>query len=72
MKLLKSFFSFSFPLTIMLFIFAIFLLVNKVVDNYKDSIIDDYSIIVITGTPFITIDEIADMNIKNIEPINRG
>lgn len=56
----------------MLFIFAVFLLVNKVVENYKHSIIDDYSIIVITGTPFITIDEIADMKIKDIEPINRG
>lgn len=72
MKLLKSFFSFSFPLTIMLFIFAIFLLVNKVVESYKYSIINDYSIIVITNTPFISIDEIADMKIKDIEPINRG
>jgi cell division transport system permease protein len=72
MKLLKSFFSFSFPLTIMLFIFAIFLLVNKIVESYKYSIIDDYSIIVITNTPFITIDKIAGMRIKDIEPINRG
>jgi len=56
----------------MLFIFAIFLLVNKVVESYKYSIINDYSIIVITNTPFISIDEIADMKIKDIEPINRG
>jgi len=55
----------------MLFIFAIFLLVNKVVDSYKNSIINDYSIIVITNTPFMSIDDIAGMTVKDIEPINR-
>lgn len=56
----------------MLFIFAVFLLVNKIVESYKYSIVDDYSIIVITNTPFITIDEIAGMRVKDVEPINRG
>jgi cell division transport system permease protein len=55
----------------MLFIFAVFLLVNKVVDSYKYSIMSDYSIIVISNTPFSSIDTIADMRIKEIEPINR-
>lgn len=55
----------------MLFIFSIFLLVNKVVTSYKMSIINDYSIIVISSTPFISIDEIAGMDIKEIEPISR-
>lgn len=72
MKPLKSFISFTFPLTVMLFIFSIYLLVNKVVNNYKDSIVNDYAIVVITNTPFISIEEIADIKVKNIEPISRS
>ncbi len=71
MKLLKSFISFTFPLIIMLFIFSIYLLVDKVVNSYKHSIANDYAIVVITNTPFITIDEIADMPIKDIEQLSR-
>jgi len=72
MRHLKSFISFTFPLTIMLFVFAIYLLVNKVVDNYKESIVNDYAIVVITNTPFITIEEIADIAVQKIEPLSRS
>lgn len=71
MKLLKSFLSFTFPLIIMLSIFSIYLLVNKVVKNYEYSVSNDYAIIVITNTPFIDIDELADIKVKNIETLSR-
>ena len=45
MKLLKSFFSVTFPLVIMLFMFSIYLIVTKVVDNYKQNITNDYAIL---------------------------
>jgi len=71
MKLLKSFLSFTFPLIIMLFIFSIYLLVDKVVNSYKHSIANDYAIVVITNTPFIDIDELADIKVKDIESLSR-
>jgi len=72
MRHLKSFVSFIFPLIIMLSIFSIYLIVDKVVNNYKKSIINDYAIVVITNTPFISIDEVADIKVKNIEPLSRS
>jgi len=71
MKHLKSFLSFTFPLIIMLFIFSIYLLVNKAVNGYKNGIANDYAIVVITNTPFIDIEELADIQVKNIEPLSR-
>jgi len=71
MKLLKSFISFTFPLVIMLFIFSIYLLVDKVVDSYKKGIINDYSIVVITNTPFLNIEEVAGIKVKETEPLSR-
>jgi len=71
MKLLKSFVSFTFPLVVMLVVFSIYLIINKVVDNYKQNITDDYAIVVIANTPLDEIDEIADIKVKSIEPIDR-
>jgi len=71
MKLLKSFLSFTFPLIIMLFIFSIYLLVDKVVDSYKNSIANDYAIVIITNTPFVDIEQLADIQVKNIEQLSR-
>jgi len=71
MKPLKSFLSFTFPLIIMLFIYSVYLLVNKVVEDYQRGIINDYSIVIITNTPFITIDEVAGMGVKEVVSINR-
>lgn len=71
MRLLKSFFSFTVPLVIMLTTFSIYLIVNKVVNNYKQTIINDYSIIVIANTPLVSIDSIADIKVKDIEILSR-
>lgn len=71
MKPLKSFISFTFPLIIMLFIYSVYLLVNKVVEDYQRGIINDYSIVIITNTPFVTIDEVANVTIKEIKQISR-
>ena len=71
MKPLKSFLSFTFPLIIMLFIYSVYLLVNKVVMDYQKGIINDYSIVIITNTPFTTIDEVAGIGVKEIEVIDR-
>jgi cell division transport system permease protein len=71
MKFLKSFFAVTFPLIVMLGVFSIYLIVNKVVDNYKQNITDDYAIVVITNTPLSQIDELAGIKVRDIEPINR-
>ena len=71
MKLLKSFFSFTFPLIVMLFMFSIYLIVTKVVDNYKENIINDYAIVVISNTPLSKIDSLAGIEVKDIEPLSR-
>jgi cell division transport system permease protein len=72
MKPLKSFISFTFPLTVMLFIFSIYLLINKVVHNYNATLANDYAIVVITNTPFISIEELANIKIKKIEQLSRA
>jgi len=71
MRLLKSFFSFTFPLVMMLFMFSIYLIVTKVVNNYKSNIINDYAIVVITNTPLTSIDSLAGIDVKNIEGLSR-
>ncbi len=71
MKLLKSLSSFIFPLIIVLMTFSMYLLVTKVVDNYKQSIAEDYSILVIANSPIDPIKKIAQIKVKNIQMINR-
>jgi len=71
MKHLKSFVSFTAPMVIMLITFCIYLLINKVVVNYKQNITNDYSIIVVSNTPFSKINNIADIKIKNIKILER-
>jgi len=71
MKLLKSFISFTFPIVMMLIMFAIYLVVSKVVDNYKENITNDYAIVVIANTPLSRIDSLAGIDVKDIEPLNR-
>jgi cell division transport system permease protein len=51
--------------------FSIYLLINQVANGYKKSIIHDYSIVVISNTPMVKIDQIAGMKIRSIEPISR-
>ena len=71
MKHLKSFFSFTIPLIIMLVTFSIYLLVNKVVDNYKENITNDYSIMVIANTPMATLDYISGIKVKEIKILKK-
>jgi len=71
MKLLKSFFSFTFPIIVMLVMFSIYLVVTKVVNNYKTNITNDYAIVVIANTPLSAIDTLAGIEVKDIEPLSR-
>lgn len=71
MRLLRSFLSFISPLIIMLLTFAVYLLVNDVVNNYKKTITNDYSIVVISNTPLIKMDKIAGIDIKDIKILSR-
>ena len=71
MRHLKSFFSFTIPLVIMLITFSIYLLVNKVVDNYKQKITNDYSIIVIANTPITTLDYISGIRVRDMVIIKK-
>lgn len=71
MKLLKSFASITFPLVVMLFMFSIYLVVTKIVDNYQENITNDYAILVVTNTPLSTIKDVAGITVKEIEPLSR-
>ncbi len=71
MKHLKSFFSFTIPLIIMLVTFSIYLLINKVVDNYKSNITNDYSIMVIANTPIGTLDTISGIKVKDVKILKK-
>jgi len=71
MKPVNSFFSFVVPLIVMLVVFSIYLLMDKVVTKYQQNIVNDYSIVVVTNTPFVKIKSIAGMDIKNIEILHR-
>jgi len=71
MKLLKSFVSITFPLVVMLFMFSIYLVVTKVVDNYQKNITNDYAILAVTNTPLSAIKNIAGIAVKEIEPLSR-
>ena len=71
MKHLKSFFSVTVPLVIMLVTFGVYLMVTKVVDNYKDNITNDYSIIVIANTPLSTLEYISEIRVKDIKIIKK-
>ncbi len=71
MRLLKSLVSFAFPVIILLITFCVYLLVTKVVNNYKQNIVNDYAIVIISNTPTVSIDEVAGIGVKDIKVINR-
>jgi cell division transport system permease protein len=71
MKRLRPFLSVTFPLVMMLLMFTIYLVVNKVVVSYQKNITNDYAIVVITNTPLSDIEKLADINVKEIEPLSR-
>lgn len=70
---LKRYLSFSAPLVIMLFTFAIFISISKIVSNYEQSINNDYSIVVVSTSPLIEskIKELSSINLKEIVYLKR-
>lgn len=66
MKFLKNTFAFVIPLTAMLISFIIYLFSSNILENYKVTIANDYSIVVITNTPLIKEDitKLADINVE--------
>ena len=72
MKLLKPISLFVLPLSMMLSSFFVYLLVYKVVDNYKSSVTSEYSIIVVSTKPILNGDKLSGINIAKIEHIDRN
>ncbi len=74
MKSLKNILAFLIPLTAMLITFTIYLLIDNVVDNYKQKISKDYSIVIVTNTPLIkeNIDELAGIDVDKIETLQKN
>lgn len=68
MKFLKNTFGFVIPLTAMLISFIIYIFATNILDNYKKTIANDYSIVVITNTPLIkeNISELANIRVEKI------
>lgn len=73
MKSLKNLLTFVVPLTVMLVTFAIYLVTNSVVNDYKKKISSDYSIVVVTHTPLNKekMDSIAGIKVNKINTLNK-
>ena len=71
MKLLKTVFNFTIPLAVMLIIFSMYLTVNKVVNNYKQSIAGDYTIIVTADKPLQKLERVAGIKVKELQMLDQ-
>lgn len=73
MKFLKSLFSFTIPLIVVLIIYMMYSVMSSLVANYKQNIIKDYAIIVVTEEPvkLKDIEKEIDFNIQKLEDLNR-
>lgn len=71
MKFSKSLAAFIFPLIMMLSSFSVYLLVNKLVNNYKENVSIDYSIIVVSSEPIVSLNTLTPVNYKRIDKIDR-
>ena len=73
MKFLKSLVSFIIPLFIVLTTFALYNSITNVVSDYKNTIINDYSIMIVTHTPLIKEDitTLATIKVNNIKTLKR-
>jgi cell division transport system permease protein len=73
MKFLKNIFAFFIPLTSMLLAFSIYLIIDNVVDNYKEKISKDYSIVIVTNTPLIkeNINTLAGIDVEKIQTLKK-
>ena len=74
MKFLNNTFAFVIPLTAMLISFTIFLFSSNILDNYKLTIANDYSIVVVTNTPLIKEDvtKLADIRVEKIITLEKN
>jgi len=70
---LKRFISFTIPLIVMLFTFAIYLSISKIVTSYENSINDDYSIVIVSTSPIIksNLTSINGLDIRDITHLKR-
>jgi len=68
MKFLKNTFGFIIPLTAMLISFIIYIFASNILDNYRKTIANDYSIVVISNTPLVKedISELANIRVEKI------
>ena len=71
MKYPKYLIAFMFPLIMMLGSFSIYLLVHKIVDNYKQKVSNDYSIIIITNEPIADFNKLSTIKFQKVNRINR-
>lgn len=73
MRSLKNILTFIIPLTVMLITFAIYLITNNVVSDYKKKISNDYSIVIVTHTPIEKekFDSIADIKVNKINTLDK-
>ncbi len=70
---LKRFLSFSLPLIIMLFSFAIYISISKMIEKYETFITNDYSIVIVTSAP-VTQEDIkkyTSIDLKELKPLPR-
>jgi len=70
---LKRFLSFILPLIIMLFSFAIYISISKMIEKYESTINNDYSIVVVTLAPITEaeIKKATSINLKELKPLPR-
>lgn len=73
MKYLKSLFSFVLPLLTVLFSFSIYIVLNDVITNYEEKISKDYSIVIVSYTPFDknSISSVGGVDIESIETLDK-
>ena len=71
MKYLKNLFSFVLPLLTVLMSFLVYIILNDVIGNYEKKINNDYSIVIVTYTPFDkdSISSIGGVNVKAIQTL---
>lgn len=73
MKSLKNILAFVIPLTSMLITFVIYLFTHSVIDDYKDNISNDYSIVIVANTPIIKedFDKLAGIEVSRINTLQK-
>lgn len=73
MKAIKNLLSFFIPLAVMLLSFVIYLLSNNLVANFKQNILNDYSILIVANTPLEKdkYKDLAGIDVGKIEVLQR-